>query len=273
MLRCTLLVGLISLLFCCSSESEYADTDVEIVGHAGAGFASMNNPLPPNSLESILRAIALGADGVEVDLKIAKDSTIWLYHDQYLEQSTTCSGCVGELTAEELLNCRYKTGSASGNYAEHRLVPLSTLLTEFNGLSSPPLVSFDIKFSQCGPEHAFANALHSLLLTYNAKSWTEITGFSLELMETMKSLDSTYTCLLESKTPESSLDKIIQKELDGVVANELDFTPTLSLQYQQAGLKIALFGLSNRSNSERALLLEPDQVQTDNVELIRALIK
>ena len=64
-------------------------------------------PPPPhmfidNTLPSIAAAFAMGADVVEVDVKLTKDREFVLFHDNALECRTNGTGSVGERTLAEL---------------------------------------------------------------------------------------------------------------------------------------------------------------------------
>lgn len=52
-----------------------------VVGHRGTGEDSSSNPYPENSLPSIRAAFEEGADLVEIDVQLAKDGTVIVWHD------------------------------------------------------------------------------------------------------------------------------------------------------------------------------------------------
>ena len=52
-----------------------------VVGHRGNGSDADTNPYPENSLPSIRAAFEAGADLVEIDVQLAKDGTVILWHD------------------------------------------------------------------------------------------------------------------------------------------------------------------------------------------------
>ena len=63
-----------------------------------------------NSLESIeLALLTDGCDGVELDVRLSADGTLWLYHDNELDDGTTGSGCVETSTDEYLSTLHYTT--------------------------------------------------------------------------------------------------------------------------------------------------------------------
>ena len=68
-----------------------------VVGHKGAGLAE-----PENTLRSIKRAIEIGVDAVEVDVRRSKDDRLVLLHDVTLDRTTNGKGRVDSMTLEEL---------------------------------------------------------------------------------------------------------------------------------------------------------------------------
>ena len=69
----------------------------EIVAHRG-----IPNEAPENTIESFQRAVDLGADAVELDVRLTADRIPVVYHYFYLEGKTTASGAIFDFTFEQL---------------------------------------------------------------------------------------------------------------------------------------------------------------------------
>ena len=67
------------------------------VGHRGARAYE-----PENTLQSFKRAIELGVDGVELDVRKTKDDVIVVIHDSDVKRTTNGSGQVCDLTLREI---------------------------------------------------------------------------------------------------------------------------------------------------------------------------
>ena len=67
------------------------------IGHRGARAYE-----PENTLRSFERAIELGANAVELDVRKTKDKKIVVIHDAKVDKTTDGSGSVNELTLEEI---------------------------------------------------------------------------------------------------------------------------------------------------------------------------
>ncbi len=67
------------------------------IGHRGARAYE-----PENTLRSFKRAMELGANAVELDVRRTKDDEIVVIHDAEVDRTTDGSGLVSELTLEEI---------------------------------------------------------------------------------------------------------------------------------------------------------------------------
>jgi len=57
---------------------------------------------PENTMAAFERAVALGSDGVELDVRASRDGRVMVHHDSTLDRTTTLRGPLKERTAEEL---------------------------------------------------------------------------------------------------------------------------------------------------------------------------
>lgn len=69
----------------------------EIVAHRG-----IPTEAPENTIESFQSAVDLGADAVELDVRLTADRIPVVYHYFYLEGKTTASGAIFDYTFEQL---------------------------------------------------------------------------------------------------------------------------------------------------------------------------
>src|SRR5215210_8056999 len=57
---------------------------------------------PENTLASFDNGLALGADGLELDVRLSRDGQVVVHHDAALDRTTNASGPVADRTAAEL---------------------------------------------------------------------------------------------------------------------------------------------------------------------------
>ena len=61
---------------------------------------------PENSLAAARNAIELGAEMIEVDVQKSRDGAYVVFHDSWLDRTSTCKGRLLERTLAELKTCR-----------------------------------------------------------------------------------------------------------------------------------------------------------------------
>src|SRR5438093_10574867 len=89
------------------------------VGHRGAA-----GHVTGNTLASITKAVALGVDFVEVDVRATRDGHPVVFHDRRVDGTTDGLGSVSELTVEGMLRLRTADGQS--------LAPLEVALARIN---------------------------------------------------------------------------------------------------------------------------------------------
>ena len=122
----------------------------EIVAHRG-----VPNEYPENTLTSFERAIELGADAVELDVRLTKDKIPVVYHYYYLDMVTTLTGPIFSFTFEQLKSAQY-TGSAQKGGAYYRISSLEDVLERLGGR-----IGFEIEIK--GPEPESVAIIGSLM--------------------------------------------------------------------------------------------------------------
>jgi len=70
---------------------------IEVVGHRGAAGLE-----PENTLRSIRKAIDLGVDSVEIDVRVTRDGYLVVIHDETVDRTTNGHGYVKDLTFNEI---------------------------------------------------------------------------------------------------------------------------------------------------------------------------
>lgn len=73
----------------------------EIVAHRGIAHEA-----PENTLPAFERAVELGADSVELDVRLTSDRVPVVYHYFYLNENTAASGAIFNFTLEQLRRVR-----------------------------------------------------------------------------------------------------------------------------------------------------------------------
>jgi glycerophosphoryl diester phosphodiesterase len=83
----------------------------------GAGLA------PENTLAAFDNGLALGADGIELDVRLSRDGVVMVHHDRTLDRTTTLKGPVAARDAGELMRARVPTfAEVLTRYRDTRLI-------------------------------------------------------------------------------------------------------------------------------------------------------
>lgn len=110
-----------------------------IIAHRGASALA-----PENTRAAFRKAIADGADGLEFDVRLAKDGAVVVFHDATLRRLSNRKNLVSSLTAEELREIdvgswfnRRKGPLSDEDFSDERIPTLADLLDflkDFKGL-------------------------------------------------------------------------------------------------------------------------------------------
>ncbi|MEO8258139.1 MAG: glycerophosphodiester phosphodiesterase [Acidobacteriota bacterium] len=84
---------------------------------------------PENTLTAFANGLALGADGLELDVHLSRDGIVVVHHDDALDRTTNLQGPVAERTAAELgrADAGFRFGAAAGFPFRGRGINVPTL--------------------------------------------------------------------------------------------------------------------------------------------------
>jgi glycerophosphoryl diester phosphodiesterase len=234
-----------------------------ILGHRGASALA-----PENTLAAFSRAISDGADGIEFDVRLARDGVAIVIHDASLKRTGLIDRLVSELTAGEL--CAVDVGSW---FAERAQNPKQS----FSGEKLPTLAQVFELFSahdgvlyvemKCDPAEGTALAAEVVRLTRKTEMVDRVVveSFDHSAIAAVKKIDSGIrtAALFEPKLtrPISTIRrrKIVDAAL-AVSADEVALHHTLAAQRvvekaRQAGLEVVVWTVDDPIWIKRARAL------------------
>jgi glycerophosphoryl diester phosphodiesterase len=238
---------------------------VRIVGHAGMGTG---HALAPNSRESLLAALALGIDGVELDVQFTSDSVLVAFHDANLSISTSCSGLVNGRRWSELKACTYKDRDHSGSF----IARLDSLLIEAAAQHPNAEFTLDCKLFSQGHWWGYLEAYTDALVRMEALPGLEgrilvecqVDPFLL-LLQT-KSV--TIPLFRYDEDADHAIRRAVASHFAGITVHHARVTEEQVRHAQGLGLEVAVYGTGGRLGHWRALRKHPDRLQTDAPELL-----
>lgn len=237
--------------------------EVIVQGHGGMGIHSL---YPLDSPASVLACLHSGADGVEVDVQLSKDSVLVAFHDEDLSVSTDMSGAVVDHTWEELSTARF----VGPNYTEHRLMRLDQFMDQ---LGDPGRFhwSLDLKpYPSTVPEgeylNRFARAVARLI---NDRGLSERCYLESQqtylLLGIRQHLPSARLFIYPADFAQGYADATVNG-LSGISIDMAKITREQVEQAHASGLWVTVWNAQNRDDNTDALRLGPEIIQSDRVE-------
>lgn len=251
---------------------------IYIIGHGGSGFVSLDNKLPTNSFKSITKAIEKqNADGVEVDVQLSGDNQLMLYHDDFLETGTYCSGCISAISAEELGECQYKSYGTL-NFSKEKLITLDVIMDRFAQRKVKPMVFLDTKTIAICNENNFAASeemmieqINIMIKKYNAQEWLHVMSGSDEFLLQMQKLNPEVKLWLDGDF-DTNIPIAETHNFYGVSGNSAAVTSEQISVAHSKGVYALLFGFKSQTGILSAIKKHPDYLQTDNILLTQQIL-
>jgi len=192
------------------------------IGHRGAGINRPGNPFPENSVSSFQEAMRQGADGIELDVEITADGGLLVMHDDTLDRTTTCTGCLSAYTLADAQACLLLDGDGQPT-DEHP----PTLAESYASLPDDALVNVELKVygGECLTEStgavALANAAVAEVRALRALDRTIFSSFDEEAAVAVLAAEpGAYSALLlevtESIDPEEAIALAVELGLDAI---------------------------------------------------------
>lgn len=155
-----------------------------IIGHRGASAVA-----PENTLAAFRKAIAVGADGIEFDVRLSSDGVPVIIHDETLRRTALRPERVVELTANELVKVdagswfTVARHSSTNDYRDEKIPTLQQLLEDFS--SNNALLYLEVKCAASEIQR-IVEATADLIETHFVTDRTIVECFDLAAIEAMK---------------------------------------------------------------------------------------
>jgi glycerophosphoryl diester phosphodiesterase len=271
--------GFLSLFQGCKKDSRWKIDNlnggrITILGHAGCGFASLNNPVPENSMASIKKAIGFyNAEGVEVDVQLSADNILFLYHDTYLNTATDFQGCIRSHSAAELNTCQY-------NNSDEKLASLEECLSYCAAQEYPPAVFIDTRLDLTCETNldyyqfiaAYAESLYEIITEYHAESWVSVESSDPDFLNLIKAKNNSIALYLDDMIPDN-INIVLQNQFRGIVVSNRKCTAEQIKEAHSKGIYICIFEAYTRAELKDAIKKSPDIIQADNITLLKSLLQ
>jgi len=238
---------------------------VLILGHAGMGI---NNFYPINSAESIMTCLNAGANGTEMDVQMTKDSVLVTYHDETLETQTDGEGAIIDYTWKELQKVRYKASP----YINYSILAIDDLFGNLDNIQQLTF-SFDNKlYFDKATQAVFMRAIIRLLEKYKMESNVFIESRNIGFLKDFKVLRN-YKFFMNPVNFETGLMQADTFGLYGIIMENKNITAEQIAIAHQHAKRVQIWGPVTRDENIEAIQMNPDAVQTDNINAMVDLLQ
>ena len=150
-----------------------------VIAHRGGGGLA-----PENTLASFRQASSIGADAIELDVRLTRDRRVVVFHDRRIDRTTAGKGPVGTFTLEELKSL--DVGSWFGPQFRGERVP--TLEEVFEALPADFLIYVEMKARGHGA-WPLASRVVDLIRQYERWESTMVASFNPIAMAFLRAIE------------------------------------------------------------------------------------
>jgi len=227
---------------------------VIIVGHRGDPTRE-----PENTIRSIVRAFKVGADFVEVDVRLSKDGVPVVIHDETVDRTSNGHGYVREMTLEQLKMLDFGKGE--------KIPTLEEALEVVKKMKGKVIV--EIK------EEGFESKIIRILKEKRMINVSMITSFNFETIKRVKELTPKITvgAIFGRKFKGDMLKTLLRLEADFAVPRYTLVTSDIVEIMHQNSLKVAVWTVDNPNDMIKFANMGVDAIVTNNPELAVKTLK
>lgn len=234
---------------------------IKIFGHAATGLENPSSVYHDNSFEAIKLALSLeGCDGVELDVQMAADGSVWLYHDTELFSQTNISGCISQLDSIQLSKVRYSS------FHQEKLAALAQLDTV---LLKNKSIFLDLRhWNECANSmlnvYDFIEELYRLGYSNSSSFQTYVLTSFDQWIEPF--FNAGFNVCFSAASAVEANQKIKDFEmLDGVVVRNMDVQSANVDEWIEKGKKVYIYEVRSPKGIRRALNKFPSGILTDDL--------
>lgn len=259
----------------CSEETESNFYQPKILAHRGCAVPIIPSEKQLND-ENSIEAVKSGFhyfDGVEIDIQLSTDGTIWLFHDATLQISDSTSLCIPKSTDQEIKEAVVHSSDF------HRLTTLNEVFKFHNDNGLKKHISLDVKgyFDTLCYKNRYANtdyfnrmaiAITSLSKEYEMERYVMVESDFEAVLEAIKNHSNEIeTYFLSYRDWTRNINIIKEKGYVGISSNfqDKELNSEAVALARKSGIKVQLWTPNDSLNIRSVINLKPDFIQTDKI--------
>lgn len=200
---------------------------------------------PENTFAAFYLGVEMSADGIETDVRRAKDGVLVLFHDDKLERVTGCAGSVSDYTYDELLKMNFGF-YRGGRYKNERIVTLEDFLKYFSGKD----LCFAVELKDGNIEEDTLNHIYK----YGCSGKTTVTSFEPDYIKNIRKLDGSIKIgYLTADITEEILDKLEAQRIGEICPKAVNIGHEKVIMAKDRGFSVRAWGVRNTELMNKAL--------------------
>ena len=201
----------------------------EFVNYAHRGASEYT---PENTMLAFYTGLYMGANGIETDVRRAKDGTLVLFHDSTVDRMTDSTGAVADMTFEEL-----QALNVTKNGYTDKIVRFEDFLRQFAWRD----LTFAIELKGPGVEEETAD----LLRKYGMEKKTVVTSFHLDYLRNFKAYAPEFrTGYLTSTVDDAVIAQLKEMGVEELCPKATLLTKENVLAWHRMGFRVRAWGLT-----------------------------
>ncbi|MFW5826656.1 MAG: glycerophosphodiester phosphodiesterase family protein [Alkalispirochaeta sp.] len=239
---------------------------MRIIGHRGGA----GGIYPENSIPAFHHAIKMGADGIELDVRLSRDNRVIVIHDATIDRVSLGSGEVAQLGAAELRS--HALVDPSGTPHMDTRIPV---LEELFEAVDSGTINIDLKTA----DTALARAVADIVRRYDAAHRTTIASFLPAAMEFFRSIAPDIFTSADPQEVKALVRARYARESVRTPARRVQIPPRYRLfplatkgfvgYFHRHGLAVDVWTVNNPRFALKMAHIGVDALVTDDVAAIR----
>ena len=227
--------------------------------------AACKGHAPENTLAGIERALALGADAIEIDVHCTSDRVPVLLHDEAVDRTTDGTGSIHEMTLAAARGLDAGARQFAPRFAGARIPTLREVLDLTNGKA---LLQIEIK--QVGIEQEVAAAVRDV----GALGWCEVHSFYPQVVSAMRAVEPRMAAALlvdtrRVKDWEEFFGFALSLNAQGISVHHDAVTPERVRRGQMRSLTFMTWTVDDATDIERVLDAGVDSICSNFPDAVR----
>lgn len=220
---------------------------------------------PENTLSAFKKAIELGANGIELDLKMTKDKKIVIFHDKLIDKKSNGTGKLKDYTYEELKNLDFGSWFDKKYEGEH-IVLFEDFAKEFLNKN----LTFAIELKVLGIEKEVLDIINK----YKKHDNIYISSFKYEVLRNIRQIDNNVKISwLVDKIDNDKISELLSINGNQICPNSNNISKSDIELVRRNGLSIRLWGIDNEEIMEKVYNLDIDGMTVNFPDKLNQLLK